>query len=345
MRLLKKLFLLLIVLVALLVVAAFFMPNKTHGERSIVIDRAPSMVFGAVNGYRGFNNWSPWAKLDPNAIYTRTGPETGVGARFAWKGNSEVGEGTQEIRISEPYTRVQAALDFGPMGQGKSTFTLVPMGEATKLTWSFDSELPLNLNSKLLWNVVGRLMGPWIGEEVGKDYGRGLGSLKTLLETIPRADIAGFVGEVGDVDAWPTYYISTQAALDSASSTQALMDALTEISVFATLNALQQAGPPRAVINGHTAEQWTFDVTIPYDRNDAAIAGRLKTGNTHQGKVVLFKHLGSYDTLGETHAKAHAWLAVHGWKEIGRRSEIYVSDPANTPEADRLSIIEVPVEP
>jgi effector-binding domain-containing protein len=337
--------LLLIMLFTLLLVAAYFMPDKAHGERSIVIDRAPSLVFAAVNGYRGFNNWSPWAKLDPNAVYTRSGPETGVGARLAWKGNSEVGEGVQEIRISEPYTRVQTALDFGPMGQGQSTFSLVPVGEATRLAWSFDSELPLGLNSKLPWNLVGRLMGPWIGEEVGKDYEHGLSSLKALLEAMPRADITGFDGEVGDVDARPTYYVSTQAALDSASTTQALMDALAEISVFATLNALQQAGPPRAVVNGHTAEQWTFDVTIPYDRNDAPVAGRLKTGNTHQGKVVLFKHVGSYDTLGETHAKAHVWLAVHGWKEIGRRSEIYVSDPANTPEADRLTIIEVPVEP
>jgi effector-binding domain-containing protein len=345
MRVLKNLLLLLVVLAVVLVGVAFFMPNRAHGERSIVIDRPPSMVFAAVNGYRGFNAWSPWARLDPNASYTRSGPETGVGARLAWKGNAEVGEGSQEIEISEPYSKVQSKLDFGPMGQSKATFTLAPVGEGTKLTWAFDSELPLGFNGDFIWNVMGRLIGPWIGEEVGKDYDRGLGSLKALLEAMPRADIAGFDGEVGEVEAWPTYFISTQAALDSASSTKALMEALSEISAFATLNALQQAGPPRAVINGHTSEQWSFDVTLPYDRNDAPVIGNLKTGKTHQGKVALFKHVGSYDTLGDTHTKANAWLAVHGWKEIGRRSEIYVSDPENTPETDRLTIIEVPVEP
>jgi effector-binding domain-containing protein len=345
MRWLKRLFLLLIGLIGAAVGAAFFLPNKAHLERNIVIDRPPAMVFGMLNGFRRFNDWSPWAGLDPNAINTRSGPEIGVGAKFAWKGNSDVGEGSQEIKVSEPYSRIQILLNFGPMGSPHSTYTLVPEGESTRLTWAFDSNLPLNFDRGFGWNLMGRLTGPWVDKWVGKDYERGLASLKTLLEKIPKADITGIEVDVGDVTPRPTYFISTEAALDSSSSTNALMAGIAEISVFATLNALQQAGPPRAVINGHDAEKWQFDVTIPYDRNDAPVAGQLKTGSTHAGKVVLFKHVGSYDTLGDTHEKAHTWLAVNGWKEIGRRSEIYVSDPLNTPEAERLTIIEVPVEP
>ena len=344
-RLFKRLLLLLVALLVLLVGVAFVMPDKAHGERSIVIDRPPSMVFGVLNGFKRFNDWSPWAGLDPNAVMTRSGPDTGVGAKFAWKGNSEVGEGTQEIVLSEPNKRIQSALDFGPMGQAVATYVLVPEGGGTKLNWAFDSKLPLAFDRKFGWNLIGRLMGPWMGNWVGKDYERGLASLKSLMASMPNADIAELEVDVGAVTARPTYFISTQAALDSASSTAALMAAIAEISVFATLNALQQAGPPRAVINGHDAQQWQFDVTIPYDRNDAAPGDRLKTGATHAGKVALFKHVGSYDTLGDTHTKAHAWLAVNGWKEIGRRSEIYVSDPVNTPEAERLTIIEVPIEP
>lgn len=345
MRLLRNLFLLLIVTFAVLTGIACFMPDKAHGERSILIDRAPSMVFGAVNGYRGFNRWSPWAKLDPQASYERSGPETGVGARFSWKGNSDVGEGSQEIVVSEPFSKVQTKLDFGPMGQGRATFLLTPTGEGTQLTWSFDSDLPLGLNRDVVWNVLGRLMGPWIGDQVGKDYESGLASLKTLMESITPADLATLDAEAGTVESRPTYYVSTEAALDTESSAQALMDALGEISAFATLNALQQAGPPRAVINSHSADRWSFDATIPFDRSDAPVEGSIKAGSTHKGKVVLFRHVGSYDSLGETHAKATAWLAVHGWKESGRRSEIYVSDPFNSVEADRLAIIEVPVDP
>ncbi len=345
MRLLKRLLLLLLVLVVTAIAIALFLPAQTHGERSVLIDRPPSMVFPLVNGYRRFNDWSPWAALDSEAVYTFSGPDQGVGARLQWQGNHQVGEGSQEILVSVPNQRVESALQFGPLRGARSTFLLAAEGEGTRLTWSFDADLPLTLDRHAVSNLVGRMMGPWLGESVGADYGRGLGKLKVLLETIPRADLSGLEAEVGEVSARPTYFISTRAALDTASSNKALLDALAEIAAFATLNALKQEGPPRAVISGHTAAEWSFDATIPFDRNDAPAGGHLRPGSTHQGTVVLFKHVGSLAKLGDTHQQAHAWLAVHGWTEIGRRSEIYVTDPVNTPEAELLTIIEVPVQP
>ncbi len=345
MRLLKRLLLLLVVLIASAVGIALLLPAHTHGERSVLIDRPPSMVFPMVNGYRRFNDWSPWAELDSAAVYTRSGPDQGVGARLEWKGNNQMGEGSQEILRSVANEQVETALQFGPMQGARGGFVLAAEGEGTRLTWTFDAELPLTVDRNLVWNLVGRLMGPWLGESVGKDYERGLRNLKTLLEALPRVDLTGLEAEVGAVSARPTYFISTKAALDTASSNKALIEALAEIAAFATLNALKQEGPPRAVINGHSDADWSFDATIPFDRNDAPAGGHLRAGSTHEGTVALFKHVGSHAKLGTTHQRAHAWLAVHGWTEIGRRSEIYVTDPMNTPEAELLTILEVPVEP
>ena len=36
-----------------------------------------------LNSYRHFNQWSPWSKLDPEAVYTWSGPDDGPGARLA----------------------------------------------------------------------------------------------------------------------------------------------------------------------------------------------------------------------------------------------------------------------
>jgi effector-binding domain-containing protein len=345
MRLVKTLLFVLIGLIALAIGAALLMPDTVRAERSVVIARKPSLVFEVLNGYRRFNDWSPWAPLDPHAVYTRSGPDSGVGATLAWKGNSAVGEGTQTIVVSEPGQRVQAELRFGPMAPATGTFSLLPEGERTKVTWTFESHLPIRLDAQLHWNLIGRLFGPWMVDSVGADFERGLASLKKLVEGMPDVDLAGLEIDIGPVDAHPMYFISTEATLDSAASTAAVMSAIGEISAFAVLNALVQAGPPRAVISGHDRERWQFDVAIPYDRNDAVPSGRIQAGTTHQGTVVLFKHLGSHDTLGDTHGKAHAWLAANGRKELGRRSEVYVSDPVNTPEAERLTILEVPVEP
>jgi len=46
-----------------------------------------------VNDFHRWNAWSPWARLDPDAINTFAGSESGTGAEFRWKGNGQVGEG------------------------------------------------------------------------------------------------------------------------------------------------------------------------------------------------------------------------------------------------------------
>src|SRR4029079_17993737 len=74
----------LIGLVAVVLAAGLFLPRKAHVERSIVTSAAPATVFEIVNGFRRFNEWSPWARLDPDTKYTYSGPETGVGARMEW---------------------------------------------------------------------------------------------------------------------------------------------------------------------------------------------------------------------------------------------------------------------
>src|SRR3712207_9167581 len=54
---------------------------------------------------------SPWEDVDPDMQRTHSGPEAGVGARYAWKGNRKAGEGSMEITGSTS-DRVDIDLDF-----------------------------------------------------------------------------------------------------------------------------------------------------------------------------------------------------------------------------------------
>ena len=47
-------------------------------------------------------SWSPWEDLDPALERTYTGPDHGVGARYAWSGNRKAGRGSMEITDSSP---------------------------------------------------------------------------------------------------------------------------------------------------------------------------------------------------------------------------------------------------
>lgn len=178
MRMLKKLLIGFAVLAVLLLLAGLFLPKSAHVERSIVTSASPERVFLLVNGFARFNEWSPWADLDPNAVYEFSGPVTGIGARMQWSSqDSSVGSGAQEIIGVEPGRSVTSRLDFGAQGQSVSHIEMVPEGTGSRVTWSFDTSFEDD--------YFGRYIGLLFETFIGKDYEKGLAKLKALAEASP----------------------------------------------------------------------------------------------------------------------------------------------------------------
>ena len=75
MNVLRGLFFLLLGLVALFFVTGLFLPQTAHVERSMTTTASPATVYGLVDGFQRFNEWSPWASLDPATKYTYSGPD------------------------------------------------------------------------------------------------------------------------------------------------------------------------------------------------------------------------------------------------------------------------------
>lgn len=346
MRLMKGLLFSVAVLLVIAMVAAFFLPDRASAERSIVIARPPSMVYAVVDSFTLFNRWSPWADLDPATTYSYEGPERGVGAAMTWaSAKPEVGKGRQEITADIENEQVVIALAFEGMSAATSTMRLLPEGDGTRVSWRFDTALPLALDGDFFTGVMGRYFGLAMDSIIGKDYDKGLGKLKGLLEGMPAADIAGLQGVVQEIAAMPAYAINgLEAGVDSASSSAVMGAAYGEIVALAQDNGIKLAGPPFALIRGHGDGKWQFDAGIPVDRNDVPGSGRITATTTYGGRAGEFRHVGSYDTLAVTHARAEAWLATRGLNESGPRREIYVSDPVSTPVDELLTVISIPVQ-
>lgn len=173
---LKKLLVGLAVLIVLVIGVGLVLPSKVEVSREIVIKAPVEDVFAVVNRLDRFQEWSPWYEYDPAADYTISGPEQGgVGQVLSWRSEHEnVGSGSQEIVESVENQRVATALDFGDMGQAMAAFELAPQGEATQITWSFETEMGANP----LMRYMGLMMDGW----VGADYEKGLAKLKGLVE-------------------------------------------------------------------------------------------------------------------------------------------------------------------
>jgi hypothetical protein len=180
-RLLRIVFFAVAALVGLILVVGLFLPTTAHVERSIVTGASPDTVYGIVSGFRRFNEWSPWFDLDPQAQYTYTGPESGVGATMAWASDpSKAGSGTQEIVAVEPGRSVTTRLDFGPQGQATAQMTIEPDGAGSRVTWAFDTSFE--------GDFLGRYFGLFFDRWIGADYEKGLARLKAIAEATPAAN-------------------------------------------------------------------------------------------------------------------------------------------------------------
>lgn len=139
-------------------------------HRSTTIAAAPERIQPLIADLHAWQQWSPWEDLDPDLQRDYSGAERGVGAKYAWSGNKKAGEGTMEIVEAEP-RRVAVAVSFEkPMkSSSTSTFTLEPVAEGTRVTWTMTGE----------HSIFTRIAGPLglFDRMIGKDFEKGLAAL------------------------------------------------------------------------------------------------------------------------------------------------------------------------
>lgn len=339
MQILKWLLIGVLALVAILAFVGLLLPSTVHVERSIQIDAPQSTVFALVNGFARFNEWAPWVKIDPNTVYSYDGPAQGVGAKQAWESDhSSVGTGSQVITASEPYSRVESELDFGPQGTAQAFFQLTPEGDATQVVWGFDTDFG--------YNLMGRYMGLFMDGIIGTQYADGLAGLKELAESLPPADWADLVAEITEVEPVMIAYVSGTSSQDSADIGQAFATSYGQVGAFLSQHQLAMAGPPISINTSWDESGYAFDAGIPVasaPEGEIPEDSAVKIGSTYGGKVLKVVHTGSYESLPETYEKIEAYLAAHGLEATDRPWDQWVSDPEETPEEEVITHIYFPL--
>ena len=174
----KKILILLTALVIAFLAYVALQPAAYRVARSADMAATPDAIFPHVNSLKKFDVWSPWAKLDPNAVMTYEGPDEGEGAIGKWKGNAEVGVGSLTIVNSTPPTDVEMWLQFDePIeSTATSTFSLKPKGDTTNVTWAVEG------SHSFLMRAMCTLMGHDMDQMIGEKYAEGLANLKKIVE-------------------------------------------------------------------------------------------------------------------------------------------------------------------
>ena len=175
MKTIKIVLIVLVLAVAGVLAFATTKPDNFRVQRSASIKAPPEKISAVLSDFQAWKAWSPWEKMDPAMKRTYSGEPRGKGARYAWAGNGEVGEGSMTITEAQP-SRVALDLDFAKPfeGHNKVVFTLVPKGDATEVTWEMQGPSPyITKVIQVFCDMDGM---------IGKQFETGLADLKATTE-------------------------------------------------------------------------------------------------------------------------------------------------------------------
>jgi hypothetical protein len=149
-------------------------PSDFRVTRTRTLAAPPDVVYGYVNDFRRWTEWSPWEKRDPALKREYTGAPAGPGATYHWVGNRQVGEGRMTITESRPAQAVVIRLEFIKpwTATNQAQFDFAPSGSGTSVTWTMRGEKNFMAKAFGLLVDVDRL--------VGTDFDRGLENLDAV---------------------------------------------------------------------------------------------------------------------------------------------------------------------
>ena len=143
--------------------------------RNATIAADAATIHDLLDDFHEWAKWSPWEDLDPALERSYTGPDQGVGAHYAWRGNRKAGEGSMEITGVAP-DAVDIELRFiKPWNATNQVrLALAPTTTGTDVTWTMQGEHVGYMS------LLSRVMP--LDTMVGKDFEKGLARLKAVAE-------------------------------------------------------------------------------------------------------------------------------------------------------------------
>lgn len=165
-------------IIVLLLVVAIFVNGKYAVEREVTINKPKQQVYDYVKYLKNQNQFSVWAKIDPEMKTEFRGEDGMVGFVSAWDSqNKKAGKGEQKILKIDEGNRIDYELHFikpfESTDYASMEFTAVN-DSTTLVKWSFNGEMKFPMKLMLLFMNMEKMLAP--------DLQNGLVNLKTILE-------------------------------------------------------------------------------------------------------------------------------------------------------------------
>ncbi|MFI5135734.1 MAG: SRPBCC family protein [Chitinophagales bacterium] len=315
------LIIILVVLLAIVAVFAVFVPTKLSISSSTIINAPKEIVWSNVTFFKNIQQWSPWAKRDPNIKITLEGTDGTEGAKSSWDGNDRVGAGSQTFTKLDPMNRAEEHLQFiRPFKSEADAFMqLSDTAGAVKVTWGFSTSLPRP------FNVMSLFMS---NKSVQSDYEEGLANLKAICEqqALQNKTYRGF--KISEVDQPMLTYVGKRETVSIMSISKFFASQMQKMMPEVHRAQLEIAGAPSGLYYTFDTVKMTTDmaVGIPVKELKTPLDG-WETINVPSGKALEIDYYGSYSKIGSAYA---AFSDCTKDKELTPKSfviEEYITDP------------------
>jgi hypothetical protein len=175
----RLLFVFLLTLLVVLIGVGIFLPDSVRVSRQATIQASAETIYSQIADLKQFQAWSPWANLAKNVTYTYEGPASGKGATQRWQitQGDEITTGYIEVTDAKTNQRVEMRMVFSDKQSGMMTFELEPtLQQSNNLIWTFETQFG--------WDLFSRYVGLFLDDMIGKNYERGLETLKQRAESL-----------------------------------------------------------------------------------------------------------------------------------------------------------------
>ena len=323
---LKFLIIILVVFAIGAIILMALSPKKMVLSQTETMEAPPSVVYNIVNDFKKWEEWSPWLDVDPNMVSTYSEKSEGVGASYSWKGNKEVGEGSQSIVASVPNESISTTLTFnGSSGESKSNWAFETEGEKTKVTWDFEGA-----DTPFLF----RPFNLFFKGSLKKSYLKGLSNIRKIVED--RAKNRVYNGyKINEVYVGEKSYIMNRQQVNQENISQFYAQNLGALFAKAQGENLEMDGMPSGLFYSWNQSNGTTDMAAAIPTKTLANIPGFISQTLPDGKAVQVDYYGDYSKTESAHLAIDDYMKDHGLLVNYPVVEEYVTDPTSEKDPDK----------
>lgn len=316
MKILKLIGASILILGLLVIIIGLFLPSKVHLERSIMVNNTPDVPYDLINDLTKFNDWSPWYEIDTNATYTNSELKTGAGACIIWNSNNtELGNGKLTITESKPNELIVTKLEVEGWAPSSASYFFTKENKTTKIIWTMDSDMG--------YNIIGRWFGLFMDDLIGKDYEKGLASIKKICEEKPvQEKIAGYDVNFLTIPS-QNYIYTTNSEVKANEIGLKIGASLMKLDAYTKNNQILVSGPPFTIWYSPT----NFIIGMPVSGEISPKDKNIKFGQLKDCNAYVVSYYGSYSNTQPVYENMSTFILEKGKHPAGPPRELYLSDP------------------